>query len=197
MCVIAYMRARQTSLAMFAIIPMAPGTLQSHDLADALQALVALSAKRIAIAHQVALAKWDTGEAIEDPIREAMVIARAVEIGRTKGLQPNIVSEFFKAQIEASKIIQYSLLSDWRRGCMVPKHEPIDLANDVRPELDRLQSLLVHQLAQVTSMRTQTNCPAIVAKAVGRYLSNHYRADDNFHTIAIALDRSLTTVCSR
>ncbi len=181
-------------LAAFPIITMASSTLHSRGTADALQSLVAFSARRLAVADQVALAKWDNGGVVEDPTREAMVIGNAVEMGKAKGLQPNEVSEFFKAQIEASKIIQYSLLADWHRGRLVPEHKPIDLAFSVRPELDRLQTLLIHQLAQIESIRARTTCHATVAQAIGRYLSLHYQGNDTLH--AIALDRSLATVCA-
>ncbi len=179
---------------MFLISTMTPWTLHSHGAADALQSLVAFSARRLDVADQVALAKWDNGGTVEDSAREAMVIANAVEMGKAKGLQPNEASEFFKAQIEASKIIQYSLLSDWRRGRLVPEHKPVDLANSVRPELDRLQVLLIHQFAQIKGIRARSTCHATVAQAIGRYLSHQYQGNDTLH--AIALDRSLATVCT-
>jgi chorismate mutase len=93
---------------------------------DPLQSLVETSARRLDIARQVALAKWDDGAAVEDAPREAKVIANAVKDGSAVGLEPASVERFFRAQIEANKIVQYSLLADWRRSGRAPEHEPIN-----------------------------------------------------------------------
>jgi chorismate mutase len=45
------------------------------------------------------------------------------------------VSNFFKVQIEANKLIQYSLLAEWRRLGKAPHHTPVSLAGAIRPEL--------------------------------------------------------------
>lgn len=79
---------------------------------DKLQPLVETSARRLAIAEQVALAKWDTGTPVEDAAREAQVIASATKAGESRGLDPASVSNFFRAQIEANKLLQYSLLAE-------------------------------------------------------------------------------------
>jgi chorismate mutase len=68
--------------------------------------LVETSARRLLIAEQIALAKWDSGAAVEDLPREAQIITGAVRDGVSRGLDPTSVSNFFKAQIEASKTIQ-------------------------------------------------------------------------------------------
>jgi chorismate mutase len=44
---------------------------------DRLQPLVKISARRLLIAEQVALAKWDSGAAVEDLPREVQVITGA------------------------------------------------------------------------------------------------------------------------
>jgi chorismate mutase len=68
-----------------------------------LQPLVETSARRLSLAQEVAFSKWQTGTVIEDPPREDHVIASAVSEGKTEGLDPAIVSQFFRAQIEANK----------------------------------------------------------------------------------------------
>jgi len=72
-----------------------------------LQELVELSARRLVIA--IALAKWDNGMPIEDASREDHVIGGATKAGESRGLDPTSVSNFFRAQIEANKLVQYSL----------------------------------------------------------------------------------------
>ena len=74
------------------------------------------TAHRLVIGEQVALAKWDSGKAVEDAPREAQVIQAAVKVGVAKGLDEASVSNFFNAQIEANKFVQYALLADWYRS---------------------------------------------------------------------------------
>jgi chorismate mutase len=59
-------------------------------------------ARRIHIAHDVALSKWDNGSPVEDAAREAQVIQNAVSGTQSKGLDAAWVTEFFRAQIEAN-----------------------------------------------------------------------------------------------
>ena len=80
---------------------------------------------------------------MEDASREAQVIAAAVQAGKAKGLDEASVADFFRAQIEANKIVQYSLLATWRRAGKAPAHAPLDLAKTIRPQLDQLQTALV------------------------------------------------------
>jgi chorismate mutase len=98
------------------------GTVYPQRVTDHLHRLVEMSARRLAIAEQIALAKWDSGTPVEDASREAQVIASAVKAGESRGLDQATVSSFFRAQIEASKLVQYSLLAEWRRLGKAPDH---------------------------------------------------------------------------
>ena len=98
---------------------------------DTLQPLVEISAQRLAIAEQVALAKWDSGTPVEDAAREAQVIASATEAAESRGLDAAWVSNLFRAQIEANKLVQYSLLAVWRRLGKAPDHTPVDLGKSM------------------------------------------------------------------
>jgi chorismate mutase len=159
---------------------------------DQLQPLVEASAQRLAIADQVALAKADSGAAVEDIARENVVIANAAKAAEAKGLNKDAVEQFFRAQIEANKIVQYSLLDDWRRSGQVPAHEKIDLAKTIRPELDKLQVDLITGLADTATIRAASSCRVDIAKAAGKYLAAH--PGDELHKVA--LDRALAGACT-
>jgi len=169
-------------------------TAVAQSAEDQFQPIVEISAHRLLIAQQVALAKWDSGAAVEDPPREAQVIQGAVKSGDSKGLDPALVSNFFKAQIEANKVVQYSLLADWHRAGKAPHHEPVNLSTTMRPQLDKVQTELVAELARTAAIRASPTCRTNVAKAVGHYLSSHQY--DDAHLFAIALDRALSTACA-
>jgi chorismate mutase len=159
-----------------------------------LQPLVDTSARRVAIATQVAFAKWDSGAPVEDEAREEQVIAAAVREGEAKGLNRTFVSQFFRAQIEANKLVQYSLLADWHRIGAAPRHEPTNLTTTVRPELDQVQRELISELVDTMPIRESSECAVVTAKAVGEYLTARRQSAHSLE--AIALDRALAANCN-
>ena len=167
---------------------------QPRTTADRLQGLIATSAQRLSIGKQVALSKWDSKIPVEDAPREAHVIAAAIQAGELRGLDQTFVATFFKAQIEANKLVQYSLLAEWYRLGNAPAHSSIDLSNAIRPELDQIQTALIAELADTTNIRAKASCPTELAVAIGKYVAAHQA--DLSHLDAIALDRSLATACN-
>jgi chorismate mutase len=76
------MQLNRKKLAFLAAWTMsAVGTVYPKSATDHLQRLVEMSARRLAIAEQIALAKWDSGTPVEDASREARVIASAIRAG--------------------------------------------------------------------------------------------------------------------
>jgi chorismate mutase len=169
-------------------------TAHAQSAIERLQPLVEISARRLAIAEQVALAKWDSHAAVEDAPREAEVIMSAVNDGESKGLDQVFVSNFFRDQIEANKVVQYSLLAAWHRAGRAPAQKPIDLATAIRPELDKLQMQLIGELADTADIRASAACPTNIAKAVGKYLAAP--GHDSGPLEAVALDRALARTCA-
>lgn len=167
---------------------------QPQDTTDRLQALIATSAQRLSVGKQVAVSKWDSKTAVEDASREAHVIADAIHAGELRGLDQASVTAFFKAQIEANKLVQYSLLAEWHRLGNAPAHSSVDLTRTIRPELDRIQTALIAELADTTEIRAKASCPTELAVAVGKYVTAHQA--DLSELDAIALDRALATACS-
>lgn len=160
-----------------------------------LQDLVESCARRIHIAHDVALSKWDNGSSVEDSARESEVIQHAVAATEPKGLDTSWVTAFFRAQIEANKVVQYALLAEWRRAGKAPEHPLVNLRATIRPELDQLQMQLITELEETSTLRTLPRCPVIVAQAVGDFLTAHHEPHDSLDSIA--LDRALGTFCTR
>jgi chorismate mutase len=184
-------RGTLTIAVVIIISPICMG--QAQPGVEPLQPLVETSAHRLMIAEQVALAKWDSGAPVEDAPREAQVIHTAVEAGEAKGLDEASVTAFFRAQIEANKIVQYSLLADWRRHGNAPAHTPTSSMSAVRSELDQIQSLLIAELADTAAIRARATCRADIATAVGTYLSRHKQEAGQLR--AIALDRAMGAAC--
>ena len=161
---------------------------------DGVSANFGVSARRLAIAQQVAFAKWDSGAPVENASGEEHVIVSATEAGQLRGLNQTSVSNFFRAQIEANKLVQYSLLAEWRREGRAPDHTPVDLASTIRPELDEVDKALIVELEKSAAIRASRSCRVEIAKAVGRYVSAH---KNRFGPLRdIALDRALVTACT-
>jgi len=158
-----------------------------------LQELVGLSARRLVIAEQVALAKWDNGMPVEDASREDDLIGNATKAGQSRGLDPTSVPNFFRPQIEANKLVQYSLLAEWRREGRAPDHTPVNLASTIRAELDEVDKALIAELEESKVIRASASCCTDIAKAVGKYASAHKKQFSPLK--AIALDRALATAC--
>lgn len=165
----------------------------SQAAKEPVQQLVETSAQRLAIAEQVALAKWDSETPVEDAAREAQVIASAVKTGEAMGLDRGAVSNFYRAQIEANKLVQYSLLADWLRAGRAPAHKPVNLKDTIRPELDQLETELLAELAKTKAVRASASCSTEVAKEVGKYVSANRRKLTEVQ--AIALDRAMAETC--
>jgi chorismate mutase len=148
-------------------------------------------AGRLQIARQVVLAKWDSHQAIEDPAREEVVIAAATNQAVAQGLPRDFAIRFFTDQIEANKVVQYGLLSNWRRAGKAPDDPRLNLADDIRPRLDRLQAEFIRQLVATQSLRKEKDCPVRIAKASSLYADEHHL--DALY--AVAFDRALARVC--
>jgi chorismate mutase len=169
-------------------------TSPTESSVDKLQPLVETSARRLELATQVALAKWDSGAPVEDATREAQVIEAAVSEGEAKGLDRPFVSKFLTAQIEANKLVQYSLLADWHRTGAAPAHKPVDLAATIRPELDQLQREFISELVDTAVVRDSAECATVTAQAVGKYVAAHRQGVRSLQ--AIALDRAMAANCA-
>jgi chorismate mutase len=122
--------------------------------------------QRLAIADQVALTKWDSGKSIQDSPREVQVIANAQKAALIYKLNPEEIGQFLAAQIEANKLVQYALLSQWNAQGKAPNTPRPDLANDVRPKLDQIQTTLLERYAAFASYRSHPSCAAWLAHAI-------------------------------
>jgi len=175
------------------VVALGAPAAHAGDAKHVLSPLVESAAQRLAIGDEVALSKWDSGASVEDVAREEAVIANAVAQGQRANLAAADVTRFFKAQIEANKLVQYTLLATWRRAGYAPPHAPIDLKGTIRPELDRLQTKMITELAEAAPILESSECAKEVARAVGRYGFEHQFDPANLPVIA--LDRAMAGFC--
>lgn len=154
---------------------------------NTLQRLLDTVEQRLDIAEAVALSKWDSGQPVQATEREQQVIAGAQAQATRFGVDHQRAGAFFADQIEANKLLQYSALSHWHALGNAPATPRIDLAKQLRPQLDRLQSTLLSDLAAFDRNRPAP-CQRTLAQAIEQRGSNPQRA--------LALIRATVHLCS-
>jgi chorismate mutase-like protein len=122
--------------------------------------------QRLLLAQDVARAKWNAHAPIEDLPREEQVIAAAVRQGAALGLSEAWIRTVFRAQIEASKMVQRELYRRWQAEGVGRLDDAPDLANTIRPQLDRLTTQLLRAMADNQAVLHDSDHAADVAVAM-------------------------------
>jgi len=112
----------------------------------AIDRLLALVVERLAVAPDVARTKWNTKAAIEDPVREDQIVRGVGASAADAGVPRETAERFFRAQIEASKVVQRELFARFEASHQPPFPAVADLNATVRPTLDRLTPEMLHAL---------------------------------------------------
>ncbi|MEI6463871.1 MAG: gamma subclass chorismate mutase AroQ [Verrucomicrobiota bacterium] len=109
--------------------------------------LRSLLAERLALMPDVARHKWNTRSPIEDLARERQIIAGLQRDAEAVGIPAPWAERFFRAQIEAAKVIQRDLFARWEASGQGKFTDVPDLATVIRPRLDALTLQLLRALA--------------------------------------------------
>jgi chorismate mutase len=143
--------------------------------------LTDLAAQRVRIADQVAAAKYGTPSPIDDPAREQQIYDSVAARAPGLGLDPADAVRFFRAQIEANKLVQHGLYARWdAHPAEAPTTRP-DLGQ-IRPVIDGLNTGLLTELAATIPARAARSCPVVqlvtagAADVVHRFDVLHARA---------------------
>lgn len=105
--------------------------------------------ERLDVAPLVAEAKWNSGAPIEAPEREAQILDQVAKDAEAAGVDEGFARDFFDQQFEASKQVQRRLHHQWLQEGRSTFADPPDLAEEVRPVLDRLTPQLIESLADM------------------------------------------------
>jgi chorismate mutase len=125
--------------------------------------LLVLIEQRLGYMDDVARNKWNSGAPIEDLPREREIIDSLGKQAPEYGLDPAFARDFFRSQIEASKIIQRTRFAEWRAQKQPPFKDMPDLRDTIRPALDALTPKLMQSLAAAMPSLRQPDAAAIVA----------------------------------
>lgn len=108
---------------------------------------------RLAVMSDVARNKWNSGAAIEDPVRERDLIADMIARGLALGVPAQRTEAFFVAQIKAARELQQDLFDLWRSQGRQKLPAAPDLQKTIRPQLDRISAAMVTALAEEPAVR--------------------------------------------
>jgi chorismate mutase len=110
--------------------------------------LLGLIEERLDVAPDVAKTKWNTKAPIQEPSREKQVLDAVAREAGAYDLDPPVARAFFIGQIEASKVVQSTLHSEWTMRAQPPFATVADLGAAIRPVLDRLTPAMMQALAE-------------------------------------------------
>jgi chorismate mutase len=123
-----------------------------------LEKLLRLINQRLLIAHDVARWKWNRKQPIEDRQREEELLGKLSQQANKYGLDGDTVTNFFQAQITASKLIQKADFQQWQQQGVTSFNDVADLNQTIRPALDQLNTEFLFVLAQ---LKPVLGCPAM------------------------------------
>jgi chorismate mutase len=108
--------------------------------------------KRLAMAEQVAAAKFAIGKPIADPMREQQVVDSVAHALCGAGPFKEAVMQFFRDQILANKLIQGALHRRWHAH---PEEIPAayaDMDQQIRPKVDRITMRMLWQIVVMNEL---------------------------------------------
>jgi chorismate mutase len=166
-------------------------TAELHKAPVRLDGLTELVIRRIEVGDEVAASKYFSGKPVEDPVREQQIIDSVRQSAVQLGIDPDSTADFFRAQIEASKVVQRGLLAKWAADPSSAPTSGPDL-DAVRHELDELTTGLLTELVRVDHLRhagLACDISLLVATTTGS-IEHHF---DRLHRQALAVGTA--TVC--
>jgi chorismate mutase len=128
--------------------------------------------ERLDVAPAVARTKWNTKAPIEDRIRDQQIIDGVATAAKERGLDPQVATTFFRAQIEASKAVQIELHAEWTASSQPPFAKVADLGTDIRPALDRLTPAMMRALSEALPVLQRRGGHQLLEARTGAVLSN-------------------------
>jgi len=132
---------------LFLFLTAAPaGAAAAFADADAdVRAVFQLMQDRLRLMKDVAAWKHARNAPVVDAERERQVLEATVQQASELGIDGESARRLFSLQIRLAVRVQESLLADWRGGAPPPQ-QVRDLATELRPQLDRIGTELLHAI---------------------------------------------------
>jgi serine protease Do len=119
------------------------------EKARAVDALLEIMKQRLELSADAARFKYANKVPITDSRREEMLLAKLLKAAEEKGLDQNLVREFFRAQFAASRALQEDLHAHWAKSDKaLPATDVPDLKGTLRPKMDQISQDLLQAFAK-------------------------------------------------
>lgn len=174
---------------MLLALTFAVTAVAAEPATSAMTRVAELSAQRLLLADTVAASKRASGKPVEDAAREHSQLDRLGAQAASRGVSRDQSDAFFKAQIEANKLVQYRLLAQpsRRRQAAIGA---IDL-EPVRARLDEINQAMLDALAPALREARAEDCVLRAYQAQEQAARRHRL--DALHRTALA--RSFGDIC--
>lgn len=141
--------SRRTLIGSIAVLALCRRATAASGEGDQLADLVRLMRARLDLIVEVSKSKWNTGTAVEDLAREKQLLDAVTAAAPSHGLDPMLATTFFRAQIEAAKLVESALIAQWTLAHAPPFTDVPDQKTFIRPQIDRLTGQLLEAVAVV------------------------------------------------
>ena len=149
----------------FVALAVAAAPTAAAEPQSPLVPLVDAAAQRLQTADQVAAYKFKTGGPIDDPAREQQVIDSVTAMARSDHIDPAHVGAVFRNQIDATVSVEHTRFAQWKLDPGAAPATAPELA-DTRKTIDRLNQVMVHEMAAQWDVLGSPACEADVDSAM-------------------------------
>lgn len=157
----------------------------------ALANIVALASQRLSQSIPVARYKWVHKLPIYDAAREGSLKHDMTAAAGQYGADPVFAAQFFADQTEASRQLQDSLFTSWRREGG-PKEVPDDALMQARGQISRVSQAMLPALARLQGVRSLPDCQSRLRQALNDWQTRMVKLDP---PQSAALEHALSHVC--
>ncbi|MGV0624368.1 chorismate mutase [Mycolicibacter minnesotensis] len=165
----------------------APAAARADDTSP-LGELIDAAAQRLAAGDDVAAIKWQTGAAIEDPVRVQQQLSKLADDAVGQGLDPGYVHRIFTDQIAATEAVEHYRFAQWKLDpAAVPAVAP-DLAVP-RARIDGFNRVMLTQIGLRWQQLHAPECAAELDRAT-RTVSRARQLDEFYRQALSAATRS-------
>lgn len=151
-------------------------TIEDFEVEQKIDQLLLLIQKRLVIMHEVARTKWNQNLPIEDKIREEQILADLAELARQYDLDEKWITNFFQAQIDASKVIQKNDFAFWQKEGVLKFKEVFSLKNELRSYIDHLNHEMMILFSKINVKNFNVN-KFILDKPISTRYSDYIESD--------------------
>ncbi|KAL1463792.1 hypothetical protein WDU94_015504 [Cyamophila willieti] len=144
---------------------------------------------RLDLASDIALIKLKTCKLIEDQTREGEILAKATSEGTKQGLTKEQVETFYKAQMEANKMIQYNVIA---LNKTLSSASPKNNLAQIRTQINELDAKILLLIKPAVTELQSSNSSQVCLEAVAKVVAGDPQKAD-YYKVAVVRSAALFT----